>query len=250
MISRNQLKLIHSLALKKFRDEEKAFLAEGVKLVDELLASDFNLRMIYGLADWYASRRDSIPEAKFQEISEEELQRATGMPAPNEVLAIVEIPDQSIPESSEAGKLVLLLDRIQDPGNLGTIIRTADWFGLKHIFCSPGTVDVYNPKVVQSTMGSICRVETHYTDLYQLLETTLSDRNIYATTMDGDNIYTADLLIPAAIIIGNESQGISKDVLVMSSHKIGIPNFSSLAESLNASVAAGIVCSEFCRRIK
>jgi RNA methyltransferase, TrmH family len=249
MISKNQLKLIHSLSLKKFRDEEKAFVAEGVKLVDELLASDFNIRMIFGLAEWYASRRDSIPQAKFQEINNEELQRATGMPAPSEVLAIVEIPEQTIPASPEAGKLVLLLDRIQDPGNLGTIIRTADWFGIKHIFCSPGTVDVYNPKVVQSTMGSICRVKVHNADLVSLIQDSLNDRHIYATTMDGENIYTADLQFPAAIIIGNESQGISRDILEMASHKIGIPNFSSEAESLNASVAAGIVCSEFCRRI-
>jgi len=251
MISNNQLKFIHSLRQKKFRDKENAFSAEGTKLVDELLASDFEIRIIYALSSWYDSRREHIIEKKiaFQEITESELVRASGLATPNEVLAIVSIPKALLPAQEYLGDLVLILDRIQDPGNMGTIIRTADWFGIRYVICSPDTVEVFNPKVVQSTMGSICRVIVHYADLTELINNTMQGRHLYAATAGGDNVFITPLKFPAAILIGNESRGISAGLKQLSTARIGIPSYSSDAESLNASVAAGILCAEFRKRL-
>jgi len=183
-----------------------------------------------------------------REVTPEELERVSNLVTPNEVLAVVGIPESSIPSTGKLGKIILMLDRIQDPGNLGTIIRTADWFGIRHIFCSHGTVDLFNPKVVQSTMGSICRVHVHYTDLQQFLTGLGGPWHIYGTVPAGENIYRAELEFPAAIIIGNESKGIAKEYFSFFTSRIGIPSMSEGAESLNASVAAGIIVGEFCRR--
>jgi TrmH family RNA methyltransferase len=252
MLSKNQIKYIHSLRLGKFRDSNRIFIAEGIKLIDDLVNSHFNIRVIYGTPAWTDSHQRLIARQEFviQEVTEDELKKISSLVTPNEVLALVGYPETGIPAPETLGNIVLLLDRIQDPGNLGTIIRTADWFGIKHIFCSEGTADLFNPKVVQATMGSICRVSVHYTDLKKQI-TSLGDQwKIYGTVSDGESIYDIEPEFPAAILIGNESRGISEEYFPLMNYRVGIPSESKGAESLNASVAAGIFCSEFNRKLK
>jgi TrmH family RNA methyltransferase len=251
MISRNQLKFIHSLRLKKFRDIDRAFTVEGIKMVDELLASNFRTIEIFGTRNWLSSRSVSIQSRNIPswEITEAELEKASNLVTPNEVIAVVSIPDAINPEIQSFGKFILILDRIQDPGNLGTILRTADWFGIHYIFASEDTADLYNPKVIQATMGSVFRVSLHYSELSSLIRKTLVNWNIYGASAEGENIHTSEINFPAALIIGNESRGISEDILSLVTKKIGIQSSSGGAESLNASVATGILCSEFLRRM-
>jgi len=235
----------------KFRDANRVFIAEGIKLVEDLLNSHFRIQVIYGTPSWIDSHQRLIAsqEHVIQEITPEELKKISSLVTPNEVLAVVSYPE--VPDISQEamGNIILMLDRIQDPGNLGTIIRTADWFGIRYIFCSPDTVDVYNPKVVQATMGSIFRVNVTYKYIKLLLGDLDKTWKIYGTLAGGENIYNAELEFPAAILIGNESQGIAEEYFPLLTHRIGIPSFSAGAESLNASVAAGIVMSEFSRRL-
>jgi len=251
MLSKNQIKYLHSLRLGKFRELNRVFIAEGAKLVDDLVNSHFNIRIIYGTPTWIESHQRMIASQEFviQEVEEEELKKISNLVTPNEVLALVGYPDPDIPSPETYGNIILLLDRIQDPGNLGTIIRTADWFGIRHIFCSMDTVDVFNPKVVQATMGSICRVSIHYVDLKTTLANLPGTWRKYGTVPDGENIYKAEPEFPAAIVIGNESKGISEELFPLLTHRVGIPSRSKSAESLNASVAAGIICSEFNRKL-
>ena len=251
MLSKNQVKYLNSLRLVKFREMNRVFLAEGIKLVDDLIDSHFRILTIFSTREWIESRWQILADKNIaiQEITSEELKKVSNLVTPNEVLAVVGIPEPSDPSPEAMGNIILLLDRVQDPGNFGTIIRTADWFGIKHIFCSEGTADLYNSKVVQATMGSICRVNVHYTDLGQLMAGMHDSRNIYGTFANGKNIYQIEPLFPAVVVIGNESKGISEEYYPYIKEKIGIPSFSSSAESLNASVATGIVCSEFCRRL-
>jgi TrmH family RNA methyltransferase len=251
MLSRNQAKYLQSLRLGKFRELNRAFIAEGLKLVDELMNSNFRIHIIYATPTWIESHQRIIARQEFviQELTEDELKKISSLVTPNEVLAVVGYPDPAIPSPEEFGNIILLLDRIQDPGNLGTIIRTADWFGIGNVFCSLDTVDVYNPKVIQATMGSICRVSVYHTDLKQLLISLKDTWRIFGTISDGENIYKAELHFPAAIVIGNESRGISDEYLPLLTDRVGIPSNSNGADSLNAAVAAGIICSEFSRRI-
>jgi TrmH family RNA methyltransferase len=251
MLSKNQVKYLHSLRLGKFRDLNRAFIAEGVKLVDEMLNSQFKVLSIFATGNWIESRKNILADKEIQlvEIIEEELKRISNLVTPNDVLAVVAYPEAASHPLDSFGKMILVLDRIQDPGNLGTIIRTADWFGIKNIVCSTDTADIYTPKVVQATMGSVCRVSVHYLSLVSLFQELGKSWHIYGTVPGGENIYTAELLFPAAVMIGNESKGISEEYFPFLTHRIGIPSFSAGVESLNASVAAGIVCSEFCRRI-
>jgi RNA methyltransferase, TrmH family len=252
MLSKNQVKYLHSLRMGKFRELNRVFIAEGVKLVEDLMKSNFRIRIIYGTPAWTDEHQRIIAGGEFviQEITDEELGKISSMVTPNEVLAVVSYPDTAIPPPETFGNIILLLDHIQDPGNLGTIIRTADWFGIGHIFCSPDTVDVFNPKVVQATMGSICRVHVHYTDLKQFLTSLGGTWQKYGTVSGGENIYKAEPEFPAAIIIGNESKGISEEYLPLLTQRIGIPSRSKGAESLNAAMATGIICSEFTRRLE
>lgn len=250
MLSRNQLKYLHSLRLGKFRDLHRAFLVEGVKMVDELIQSNYVIHTVYGLTAWQAARKHVLTQNNidFQEITEDELSKASGLITPNEVIAVAQMPESELPPDEGLGKLVILLDRLQDPGNLGTMIRTADWFGIRNIVCSDGSVDVFNPKVVQATMGSVFRVNVFYTDLVGFIGDISTSRKVYATIAGGEPVHEARLELPAAVIIGNESNGISENILPLVKHKIGIPAVSGTAESLNASVAAGIICWEFIRR--
>jgi TrmH family RNA methyltransferase len=251
MLSKSQIKYLHSLRLGKFRDLNRAFTAEGVKLVDDLLESHYQIHSIYATPAWITSHRQLSTDGDFiiHEVTGEELKKVSNLVTPNEVLAVVGYPEPVLFSPASFGNMILLLDRIQDPGNLGTMIRTADWFGIRHIFCSTGTVDVYNTKVVQATMGSISRINIHYADLKEFLTGLPENWKKYGTTTDGENIYESALEFPAAILIGNESKGISDEYMPLLIRKIGIPTVVSGAESLNASVAAGIIISEFNRRL-
>jgi TrmH family RNA methyltransferase len=239
MLSQNQIKRILSLNQKKYRKKYKLFSAEGVKILNEILFSAYKIDSIFATADWLKEKSAKLFSSGIKniiEVSEEELKKISNLQTPNKVLAIVEAPDRSIDFDAE---LILLLDAIRDPGNLGTIIRIADWFGIENIICSPDCVDVFNSKVVQSTMGSICRVTVEYQDLEQLLKLHTS-RTVYAATLKGENIHETSFKKPSFVLIGNESEGIHQELLTENIHEIRIPSYGE-AESLNASVATGII---------
>ncbi len=251
MLSKNKIKHLNSLRQNKFRNEFQQFVAEGDKLVSELLSSNFKIIEIFAVKEWLD--RHKIPDnIAITEVAVSELEKISGLTTPNMVLALIEIPQQQNINTSIFNKLILVLDEIKDPGNLGTIIRIADWFGISNIVCSNHTVDVYNPKVVQATMGSIARVSVQYADISAFLKDVPKDVPIYGTLLNGENIYTQTLSENGVIIIGNESKGISNELIPDIKHKLYIPSFSenpeNKAESLNASIATAIVCAEFKRR--
>jgi TrmH family RNA methyltransferase len=248
MLSVNKIKYLKSLHLQKFRDEYREFLVEGPKMVTELIGSDFNITGIFGLESWASGKRD-IPaslQKSIEIVTPTELARISNLKTPNEVLATVKIPERPI-DKSIYDDLVLMLNRISDPGNLGTIIRIADWFGIKNIICSLDSVEVYNPKVVQATMGSLFRVSVFYYDLKGVLSGFQHHFPVFGAFLDGNNIYKETFPGKGIIIIGNESHGIDEQLKPFVTNKIFIPSFSGGAESLNASVATAIICSEFRR---
>jgi TrmH family RNA methyltransferase len=238
LISKNQIKLIQSLKQIKFRREYGLFVAEGVKIVEELIKSEIIVKEIYGLLEWVEENQDVCEKAGIEvfRVNQKELERISNLSTPNQVLSVCEIPKWEIVDA-KADQIQLALDGIRDPGNLGTIIRTADWFGVEKIVCSEDCVDVYNPKVVQATMGSIARVKVLYTELPQYLAKARAD--VYATVLGGESIFDSK---PGKgiYIIGNESRGIRANVLQHATHRISIPSKGG-AESLNASIASGIV---------
>ncbi|NOU37505.1 MAG: RNA methyltransferase [Ferruginibacter sp.] len=242
MISKSTVKYIQSLHQKKYRDEHNAFIAEGPKVATEFLETNiFECDAIYCTKNGYTILNSSITNkyaAKINIIEEYELEKITALKVANNLLVVLQkkIDSNNI---NIANKLTLVLDDIQDPGNLGTIIRNADWFGVETIFCSPATADCYNPKVVQSTMASLGRVNIVYGDIANLL---LQNKNIasYAAVLDGNDIKHSQKISEGFIIIGNESKGISTSVLNMVTHKISIAKIGT-AESLNAAVASGII---------
>jgi RNA methyltransferase, TrmH family len=240
MVSKNQIKLITSLVQKKYRKEHRLFIAEGVKVIEELLQSDFKLHHLYQTKPIFKS----VLDEKKTLISTIELNKITALTEANDCLAIFEIPQ---PKKIETTGLIVALDDIRDPGNLGTIIRLCDWFGIKQLICSEQTVDVFNPKVVQATMGSIGRVNITYTNLETFLKK--YSGNIYGTFMHGENIYQTKLAKEGIIILGNEANGISNDIRTKITHEITIPRFGNvqLTESLNVATATAIVLSEFKR---
>lgn len=242
MLVKSKLKYIQSLGHKKSRDEAVAFIAEGSKLVKELVeAAPKQIREIYALQEWIEENKKLLTKNIAFEISEQELERISQLNTPNKVLAVVEkFPvDESI---LTEGKITVALDTIQDPGNLGTIIRTADWFGIEQIVCSQDCADMYNPKVVQATMGSIARVKVFYVDLGKWLAAQ-KDVRIYATVLEGQDISSMKKINEGIILIGNESKGISDDILKLANVKITIAP-KGKAESLNAAVAMGIVLGQ------
>ncbi len=252
MLSKNQLKFINSLKQKKFREEHQLFIAEGKKIVIELLQSSITVKQILATSSFL--RNHKIEKGiEFFEVKESELERISSLSTSNEVIAVCEIPKNELNTNSLKNKLTLVLDEIKDPGNLGTIIRIADWFGIETIICSENSVDAFNPKVVQATMGSITRIKIFYTDLVAFLKNN-NQQNIYGALLEGENIYTKKLADNGLIVIGNESKGISAEVQKYISDKINIPSFSHFkenkgeAESLNAAIATAIICSEFRRR--
>lgn len=249
MLSASQIKHIRSLSQQKFRNMHSQFVIEGDKMVKELLNSDFRVEAIFATNDWL---RDAEAHAgkqifKTTAVSPAELSRISNLKTANRVLAVVHKPEVNMGKEI-FDDLVLALDRIADPGNLGTIIRIADWFGIKHILCSHDTVEFYNPKVVQATMGSLFRVKVHYVDLAHTIKVLARDVPKYAAVLDGENIYKEELPQNAVILIGSESHGISEPVRKLIDHKVMIPAVDSGAESLNASVATAVICSEFRRK--
>ena len=244
MLVKQKIKYIQSLGQKKFRDEEGLFVAEGPKLVKELLEPGGSfVKEIYALQDWIEENKNLTGKAIITEISEIELERISQLSTPNKVLAIVKQYDAAIPGNLK-NSITLVLDTIQDPGNMGTIIRIADWFGIEQVVCSHDSADIYNSKVVQSTMGSIGRVKFYYTDLPQWL-TSQKDIRIYAAALDGQDISTMKKINEGILIIGNESRGISPQVMNLANVKITRPK-KGAAESLNAALAAGIILSHIC----
>ncbi len=240
MLVKSQVKYIQSLGQKKSRDESGAFIAEGPKIVSELLQEiPGQVQQVLGLKEWLTDHAKLLNGIEAIEISPAELEKISHLQTPNQVLAVLRKFEQ-VSAINLKGKLVLALDTIQDPGNLGTIIRIADWFGIEHIICDHDSADQYNPKVVQATMGSIARVKLLYTDLAGWL--TEQKTTIYAAALEGENITTMQKPVEGIIVIGNESKGISPDILQLVTKKITIPQ-KGKAESLNAAVATGIILS-------
>lgn len=250
MLSKNKIKLIHALELKKNRKSEKVFLAEGHKLVNDLLPF-FSCRTLLATEEWLMLHPD-VTASEIIAVSREELTRASLQKTPQDVLAIFGQPEYEFCPEQAAGELCLALDGVQDPGNLGTILRIADWFGIRHVFCSSDTADVYNPKAVQATMGALARVKTHYCDLPELVTPLCSEGvPVYGTFLDGENMYGEELSSHGLIIMGNEGNGISRQVAEHVNRRIFIPNYpkgETTSESLNVAVATAIVCAEFRRR--
>lgn len=248
MISKNQIKYVHQLELKKFRKQEGLYIAEGHKVVGDLLKAGFVPEHIFATKEWLSQNHF----ANTIEVSNEELTRLSLLQHPQQVLALFPIPKNTLSSRDlfQENQLSLFLDNIQDPGNLGTIIRIADWFGIDTIFCSEGTVDAWNPKVIQATMGSIARVNMIYTDSTEFFNSLPSDYPIYGTFLDGQNIYAQQLSQHGVIVMGNEGNGISDNVRAHVTHKLLIPDFhnGNTADSLNVAIATAITCSEFCRR--
>ena len=247
MLSKNKIKYIRSLDLKKNRKEERAFVAEGHKLVGDLLGY-FSCRLLVATSTWLAKNQE-VQADEIIEVTQDELTRVSLQKTPQEVLAVFEQPIWTYDILSVSKSLCLALDDIQDPGNLGTIIRLADWFGIEHIFCSHGTVDVYNPKTIQATMGALARVKLHYCHLPSLIESL--NVPIYGTFLDGDNMYEKNLTSNGLIVMGNEGNGVSEEVANLVNERLYIPNYPAqreTSESLNVAVATAVICAEFRRR--
>jgi TrmH family RNA methyltransferase len=249
MLSKNKIKYLQSLKNQKFREKYGKFIAEGDKLVRELINSDLIIEEIYSLKDWI-DQTDIPSNINVTEIKPEELEKISNLKTPNKVVAVINIPSGENININFETDLILVLDQIKDPGNLGTIIRIADWFGIKNIVCSENTVEVYNPKVIQATMGSISRVKLIYKNLQEFFGTIPLNIPVYGSFLNGDNIYSSELTPNGLIIIGNESKGISDELNCFINKKITIPSFSvnKSAESLNASIATAIIISEFRRK--
>ncbi len=240
MVSKNQIKLISSLQQKKYRIANRLFIAEGVKVIQELLQSNFELEHLYTTRNDF----EEVLPARKTIIQDADLKKISALTTPNTCLAVFKMPAEK--KIMEEG-LVLALDSIRDPGNLGTILRLCDWFGVKQLVCTKETVDIYNPKVVQATMGSIARVNVNYIDLNDFVART--KLRVFGTFMDGDSIYKTDLPKEGIIIMGNEANGISQELEKMIQNRLTIPRFGDLqkTESLNVATATAILLSEFRR---
>lgn len=251
-LSKAKIKYLNSFSLKKNRDKESVFIAEGVKLVGDLLPY-FKLKTIVATQEWLLQNRVEADEIiDIEDISE--MKKISQLTTPSPVFALFyrQNIELDIDGMLKDKQLILALDSVQDPGNMGTIIRIADWFGIKNIVCSTTTVDVYNSKTVQSTMGALARVAVHYVDLVEFLKQCRNcDYPIYGTFLDGESIYTKKLSSHGVIVMGNEGKGVSKEVASEIGEKLLIPSYPIdvvTSESLNVAVATAIVCSEFRRR--
>lgn len=249
MISKPKMKLIASLSHKKFRDELGLFIAEGTKLVLDLVPS-FSCALLVATSDWL-SEHPIINAQEVIEVEEDELKKISNQKSPQGVMAVFEKPKYTFTHESLSKKLCLALDNVQDPGNLGTILRVADWFGITDVFCSEHSADIYNPKTVQATMGALARVKVHTVNLKDFLHSCKAKCPIYGTFMDGENIYSKTLSPHGIIVMGNEGNGISSEVESFVSERLLIPNYpigQATSESLNVGVATALVCGEFRRR--
>ena len=241
MVSKNQIKFITSLQHKKYRITHHFFIAEGVKVIQEFLDSNYVLEHLYETDFLF----EQVSASQKTLIKEDDMNRITAFSSASSCLAIFKIPN---PTKITDNGLIVALDDIRDPGNVGAIIRLCDWFGISQIVCSQETVDVYNPKVIQATMGSISRVNINYIDLKDYVSK--SKLPVYGTFMEGNNVYSEELPEEAIIILGNEANGISKELEKIIENKLSIPRFGSIqkTESLNVASAAAIFLSEFKRK--
>lgn len=250
-MTKNEIQLIRSLDDKRSREESGLFLAEGTKLVRELAASDFRVRKVFFTGDELSER--DFPGTVLERVSAKDMERASRLKTPADCLALVEIPRYEFDAAELKGRLVLALDGVQNPGNMGTIIRLADWFGISDVLCSDDSADCFNPKVVQATMGAITRVKVHYGDLAAMISVAKEKVGfpVYGTFLEGENIYGATLPSGGGIVVlGSEGKGISQDIEKLVSRKLFIPPYPANragSESLNVAIAAAIVCSEFRR---
>jgi TrmH family RNA methyltransferase len=240
MVSKNQIKLIKSLQQKKYRLANELFIAEGAKVIQELLQSNFELEHLYSTETIFAA----IPSNKKTVVTEADLKKISALSTASNCLAVFKIPNET---KMETTGFIVALDDIRDPGNLGTIIRLCDWFGIRQLWCSKETVDVYNPKVIQATMGSIARVNISYVDLKESISK--SKLPVFGTFMDGENVYNQKLPAVGILVLGNEANGISKDLEKVITNRIAIPRFGDIqkTESLNVATATAIFLSEFKR---
>ena len=246
MISKNQIKFIKQLELKKYRQREGLFVAEGPKVVGDLMTR-YRPTAVYATDDYTPPSA-----AEVQRISDDELRKVSFLQHPQQVVALFPLPShQMLPSSVSTTELTLALDGVQDPGNLGTIIRIADWFGINRIVCSEETADAWNPKVVQATMGSIARVRITYVDLPHLITQLPPETPVYGTLLDGTDLYASDIFPNGLLVMGNEGNGISAPVEALVTHRLLIPPFPAgraTADSLNVAIATAICSSEFRRR--
>jgi RNA methyltransferase, TrmH family len=254
MLTKKEIRDIRSLDIKKNRSVSGLFIAEGKKLISELLTSEIIIETIFTTRE-FSSLFQGIKNdntCQILEVSGDEIKKISQLTTPQGCLAICKIPETILSDNPAQNNFVFCLDDIQDPGNLGTIVRLSDWFGMKEIICSPTTADIYNPKVVQATMGAISRVRVHYTTLKPFLELqTKWQVPVIGTFLDGENIYKSSLPSHGIIVLGNEGKGISDELVPLIKRRITIPDFHTgrqKSDSLNVSVAASIIISEFKRR--
>lgn len=251
MISKNKIKEIRQLHQKKGRQKHHSFIVEGEKMVKELLVSDYGIEEILALPSWLSETGELLGSIKYSEISDNDLKKISTLKTPNKVIAITQIKKPKLDHAILIDNLCLGIESLQDPGNFGTILRIANWFGIKHIICSNDTVDIYNPKVVQATMGSIFRVQVYYTDLVSFVQTSSKRYPVYGTFVNSPSIYDNKLGDHGLIIFGNESKGISSVLSSYITHRVSIPAYPSetgTMDSLNVSTAVAITCAEFRRQ--
>jgi RNA methyltransferase, TrmH family len=253
VLSKNKIKLIRSLDLKKNRLATGLFVAEGKKLVSDLLGSEIRLSQIYCTESAAAEIKILQPHLSIEITEKDDLSKISFLKTTPEVVAVFEIPQSEIDWNEMERELTIVLDAIQDPGNLGTIVRIADWFGIRNIVCSEDCADLYNPKVIQSSMGAVARVKVHYVSLSEFLKGANQKKiPVYGTFLKGENLYECELTPNGLIVMGNEGKGISENTADFISRRINIPSFPAgviTSESLNVAMATSIICSEFRRRV-
>ena len=246
-MTKAEIQLVRSLDDKRFREEAGLFVVEGEKLVGEVLGSGLSVRKMYTVDP--SSPFGLCRDDRIERVSGKEMERMSNLKTPTNCLALVEIPRREFDSASLRGRLTLALDGVQNPGNMGTIIRLADWFGVRDVLCSTDSADCWSPKVVQATMGAVTRVAVHYGDIGDMIERV--GGQVYGTFLEGDNIYETPLSTEGVIVLGSEGRGISSEVERLVTRKLFIPPFpadSHTSESLNVAIAAAIVCSEFRRQ--
>lgn len=250
MLSKNKIRFIRSLETKKARQEENCFVAEGNKLVNDT-TGHFKCRILAATSEWL----EQHPQAQAEEIivvSKDDIRKASLLKNPQDVIVVYEKPLYRLDTNSLKNHLVLALDTVQDPGNLGTIVRLADWFGITDIICSAGCADIYSPKTVQATMGALARVRVHYTSLAEFLEA-IKPAPVYGTFLEGNDLYDEPLSSNGVIVMGNEGNGISDEIKPFIDRKLYIPNYpagTQTSESLNVAIATAVTCAEFRRRAR
>ncbi len=253
MVGKNTIKLVKSLSLKKFRIKENLFIVEGDKNISEVLDSDFQVETLFATQYYLEKNNPVINKAKqVVEVPQNEIEQLSLLKTPQNSIALCRLPEtKKLPEKLDSD-LAIYLDDIQDPGNLGTIIRICDWFGIKHLFCSAKTADLFNPKVIQASMGSFCRINLWYTPFEAVARlAAISEVSVLGAFLEGENIYNTKLPSKALLVMGNEGNGICREIEEAINQKIMIPGFNQnrkSAESLNVSVATAIICSEFKRQ--